>query len=130
MSAGVDLPSLQLGTEPAEDEEDAETPTNSDEQRRPAGSFGGTPVGGAGRALGPEDFQMPVPFAGAHASGGGSFAPPSQHTPSELPQNSDRAQAINAHTANQVAMFHNSRRSNLGASAADVERRQFGSPQG
>jgi hypothetical protein len=130
MTAGFDLASAQFGTEPAEDEEDGQTPVNSDEQGR----------SGIGTALGdtfgrPSTFSVhPAPL-GAQFSGaspGGSFGGSGAvRPPATPPGESDRALAINAHTANSVAQFHGSSRAPInGRSALDYQRATFGAPQG
>jgi hypothetical protein len=130
---GFDLSAAQGLTEPAEDEEDSESTTNSDAQGRSG-------LGDVGRSLGQAFGQKstfalrPPPLQGAQFGGslgssfGGSGAVRPPATP---PGESDRAQAINAHTANQVAMFHGSRQAPLnGRSSLDYQRATFGAPQG
>jgi hypothetical protein len=128
MTAGFDLPNAQFGTAPEQEEQDEETPVNSDAQGRGFGdvsrSLGQVFGKPGGFALRPPPIQQAQFAPSASGSSGGS-AP--RANPVSVPYAEAQAR-FSEHNASQQAAFHgpgSGRQSTLGRSAQDVAR-QYG----
>jgi hypothetical protein len=132
--SGYDLGAAQFGAAPSEDEEDAETPVNSDEpEQRNRSGFGqvGSALhdtfGGAGQYSGGlHPALSSTQFTSGGGSAGGSFGG-AQHEAAVPPGLSAAAETQNMHGRDAAASLRGRYASQNGRSQNDVAR-QFGSP--
>jgi hypothetical protein len=130
MTAGFDLGAAQFGTEPAEDEEDEETPVNADQGRSGFGQIGSALRDTFGQK---STFALrPPPLQGAQFGSSPGFAAAPKAGPIAIPYEQRQAEFAE-HARNSLAAFHgpgSGRQSTLARSAADVARQYGAAGQG